>query len=445
VTTAQTPALPVGSLAVRTVLGVGVAAVFILWWAGAPPVPGASPGLAIVAGGELAGLLASFLVCAQLLLVGRVRWFERACGLDRLVSWHRSLGTTVVLLVLAHVAAMILGSMLVDRRTAWGEVLVLVAGTPDLLLAVVGTVLFVAVGISSARLVRRHLSYEWWFAIHLATYVAIYLTFWHQIRAGSHLVADPVVRSAWITLYVATAGALLWSRVALPLIRHVHLGLRVEAVQIESPDTVSVWLRGTGVQHLRARAGQFFLVRFLTPRHAFTAHPYSISIVPTDEHVRFTIGALGDHSADVRAIAPGTRVLLEGPFGRLTSSRARGRRILLVGGGAGIGAVRALAEDFVADGSDVVVVHRAHSPQALVLAREFPVRPGLRYVPMLGRRADLGFDPLGPGPLAVAVPDIASREVFVCGPAGMSETVVRSARALGVERRAIHLEELSLS
>jgi ferredoxin-NADP reductase len=62
-----------------------------------------------------------------------------------------------------------------------------------------------------------------------------------------------------------------------------------------------------------------------------------------------------------------------------------------------------------------------------------------------GRRADLGYDPLAPGTLATIVPDIAAREVFVCGPPGMTETVVRSARALGVPRRTIHLEELSLS
>ena len=441
------PAAPpwLGSAGVRAALVAGSGAVFFFWWSGTPATAVASPGAAIISAAELAGLLASFLVCAQLLLVGRVRWFERACGHDRLVSWHRSLGTTVVLLVLLHVGAMILGGMLVDSTTPWSELVSLTTSTPDVPIALVGTALFLVVGVSSARLVRMHLSYEWWFALHLTIYAGIYLAFWHQLAAGTHMVSSPGARLAWIALYVATATALLWSRVLGPVIRHVHLGLRVDAVRVESPDTVSVWLHGSGVHRLGARAGQFFLVRFLTPRHAFTAHPYSISIVPTREHVRFTIGALGDHSAQVRHLAPGTRVLLEGPFGRFTTQRARGRRILLVAGGAGIGPVRALAEDFVADGRDVVVVHRAHTRDDLALAAEFPQCDELRYVPVHGRRAELGYDPLAPGPLATVVPDIVSRELFVCGPPGMTMTVVQSARALGVHRRAIHLEELSLS
>jgi predicted ferric reductase len=435
----------IGAVAVRAALAVGTFTVFAFWWSGTPAAAVSAPGVAVVSGGQLAGLLASFLVCAQLLLVGRVRWFERACGHDRLVSWHRSLGTTVVLLVLLHVGAMILGGMLVERTTPWSELVALTTTTPDLPIAIVGTALFLVVGMSSGRIVRARLSYEWWFALHLTIYVGIYLAFWHQLSAGTHMVAAPGARAAWIALYVGTAAALLWSRALGPVIRHVHLGLRVDSVHVESPDTVSVWLRGTGVHRLRARAGQFFLVRFLTREHAFTAHPYSISIVPTSEHVRFTIGALGDHSAQVRHLQPGTRVFLEGPFGRFTTQRARGRRILLVAGGAGIGPVRALAEDFVAEGDDVVVVHRAHTREDLALAAEFPRCDELRYVPVHGRRADLGYDPLAPGTLATIVPDIAAREVFVCGPPGMTETVVRSSLALGVPRRTIHHEELSLS
>jgi ferredoxin-NADP reductase len=165
-------------------------------------------------------------------------------------------------------------------------------------------------------------------------------------------------------------------------------------------------------------------------------------MVPTGDHLRFTIGALGDHSSAVADLRPGTRVQVEGPFGRFTADRATTRKALLVAGGAGVGPVRALAEDLLVRGHQLVVVHRAHDAAGLALAAEFTPSPGLRYVPVPGRRRQLGYDPLDAAHLRAFVPDIAERDVFVCGPPAMTDAVVRSARALGVPRTAIHREEI---
>ncbi|MBO9555015.1 ferric reductase-like transmembrane domain-containing protein [Cellulomonas sp.] len=421
----------------------GTLAVLAFWWFGTPAATGSTPGGALSALGELAGLLASFLVCVQLLLVARVPWFETAVGQDRLVSWHRTLGTTVVLLVLTHVLLMIVGGALLDSLTPWAEVPNALARQPYLWSAVIGTALFVLVGLSSARGARAHLSYEAWFALHLTTYVAIYLAFAHQVVGGTHFVTALLARTVWVLLYAATAGAILTWRVALPLLAHRQHQLRVAAVVPEGRGLTSIWLEGRDVAALAAQGGQFFLVRFLTRGHWGTAHPYSLSMVPTAGHLRFTVGALGDHSSAVPHLRPGTRVLVEGPYGRFTAQRATAPKVLLVAGGAGVGPIRALAEDLLRAGHDLVVLHRAHDAESLALAAEFTPSAALRYVPLPGRRADLGHDPLHPSTLRHLVPDVAERDVFVCGPDGMIAAVVGAARSLGVPAGAIHREELT--
>ncbi|WP_245862094.1 ferredoxin reductase family protein [Sanguibacter antarcticus] len=423
----------------------GAVAVLVFWWAGTPSSIGATPGGTLTSVGELAGLLASYLVCLQLLLIGRVPWFERAVGMDRLVGWHRSLGTTVVLLVVTHVVLMIVGGAMLDQLALWPEVLSILATQPDMVTALVGTAIFLVVGMSSARLAREHLSYEIWFVLHLSVYVGIFLTFGHQIAAGSHFVGSTLARAVWIALYVATASALVTWRVVVPLLAHRQMMLRVEHVVPEGAGMVSVWLRGAGLERLSAQGGQFVLVRFLTPGHLWTAHPYSLSTVPTSDLLRLTVAALGDHSSATARIKPGTRVLVEGPFGRFTAERSTSSGALLVAGGAGIGPIRSLAEDLLRQGRDVVVVHRAHSSDGLALGRELVGVAGLRYLPLPGRRADLGYDPLAPRSLVRLVPDVAERDVFVCGPEGLVAAVVSSARTLGVPRSAVHHEELSLS
>jgi ferredoxin-NADP reductase len=42
------------------------------------------------------------------------------------------------------------------------------------------------------------------------------------------------------------------------------------------------------------------------------------------------------------------------------------------------------------------------------------------------------------------VPDVAKRDVFVCGPPGMQETILASLRALRVPSRQIHAENFEL-
>ena len=432
-----------GSRALRLAALAAGAAVLLFWWVDSPAATFTTPAGTLTSAGELAGLVASVLVCAQVLLVARVPWFERAVGLDRLVSWHRSLGTTFVLLLASHVVLLVWGQGLATHAGPWSSFWALYDVTPDILRALLGSLGFVVVALTSSRLLRRYLSYEWWYLVHLGTYVCVYLTFGHQVHGGTHLAPSPAAQAVWWAMYLATAASVVLWRVLIPFGRQVTGLARVERVVPEADGVTSVWLRGRSVARLQAVAGQFVVVRFLARGHLASAHPYSVSTVPDGGRLRLTIGALGDHSSAAAALRPGTRVVLEGPYGRFTADRARHHGVLLVAGGVGVGPVRALAEELWRRGHDVVVLHRARSAAALALAGELDAAPDLRYVALVGRRAELGHDPLSGPSILAAVPDVARRDVFVCGPPAMCDAVSRAVRSLGVPRSAVHHDELS--
>ncbi|HEV7184224.1 MAG TPA: ferric reductase-like transmembrane domain-containing protein [Leifsonia sp.] len=433
------------SRVVRIVLSAGFFVVLLMWWASVPADFLATPASLATTIGEVSGMLGAYLVCAQVLLIARVPWFERAVGLDKLVLWHRFLGTTVVLLVITHVLFMVLGGMVLDHSLPWTEFLSLLNNYPDMLAALVGTIAFVAVGLSSARLIRAKLSYEVWYWLHLTTYVAIFLTFLHQLSAGVHFINDPVNRILWLLLYLGTASAVLTWRFILPTMSAWRHRMRVEAVVPENANTSSVWLTGPHVSEIGIRAGNFLLFRFLSWGHLLTAHPYSVSRVPYDGHLRITVGALGNHSSQVRHLKKGTLVFVEGPFGHFTADRASRQRIMLIAGGAGIGPIRALAEELVARGARPVLIYRAHSIEHLALLDELKAMRGLTVVPLVGRRSELGYDPLSPAGIQSVVRDPHNWEVFICGPEGMAIQAETSLTALSVPKRFIHREELSMS
>ncbi|KQV05020.1 ferredoxin reductase family protein [Leifsonia sp. Root112D2] len=433
------------SIVVRIVMTFGLMGVLAMWWSSVPASFAVTPASVVTTIGELSGMLGAYLVCAQVLLIARVPWFERAVGLDRLVAWHRTLGASVVLLVITHVVFMVVGVDLLAQKLPWSGFLSLLQNYPDMLTALIGTIAFLAVGLSSARWIRTKLSYEVWYWIHLSTYAAIFLTFLHQLSGGTHFVNDPINRVLWIGLYLGTAAAVLTWRFVLPTVDAWQHRMRVVAVVPENAGTVSVWFAGKRIHELGVRAGNFMIFRFLSWGHLGTAHPYSVSRVPAGGQMRITVGALGDHSTLIRDLKPGTLVFAEGPFGHFTADRASRDHILLIAGGAGIGPIRALAEELVGRGARPVLLYRAHSAENLALLAELQAMPGLAVVPVIGRRADLGYDPLDVDAMRRFIPDLHNWEAFICGPEGMAERVEATLRTLRMPRRFIHREELSMS
>jgi ferredoxin-NADP reductase len=211
---------------------------------------------------------------------------------------------------------------------------------------------------------------------------------------------------------------------------------------------VSVHMIGRRMDRLSAGGGQFFIWRFLSGPGWTRGHPYSLSAAPDGRGLRITVKDLGDGSGSLRAVRPGTPVLVEGPFGRL-SARARTRpRVALLAAGVGITPLRALAEELdYAPGGAVLLYRFADRPlfaeELLALTRE----RGLRLVWLPGhRRAPDSW--LGDGvgsadDLAVLtswVPDIAERDVYMCGPEPWAEDVRRSTSAAGVPADRFHVE-----
>lgn len=429
----------------RLLVTAGFVGALGIWWSTTAAGFAATPVELATAISELAGLVASYLVCVQLLLIARIPWFESAVGLDRLVGWHRVVGPSVLILVCVHVVLIIAATGLPVRATPWGALFVTIQSYPDMLPAVAGGLALLVIGASCLGWARRRLPYELWYALHVTAYVAVFLTFLHQLSAGPSFLESPFYRALWLALYLGTASAVITWRVVLAGWDAWRHRMRVAAVIPEAAGVLSVWLTVRRVHEQDIRAGMFMVFRFVAWGHLLTAHPYSISQTPVQGHIRITVAALGDHSRALRRLRPGTLVLAEGPFGHFTAERMTRSRALLVAGGAGIGPICALAKELAATGADIAVAYRARSADRLALAAELHQTPGVRLIAMVGARSELGFDPLAPAGLVAAVPDAAIREAFVCGPPGMVARARSSLRTIGVASRHIHTDELSIS
>jgi predicted ferric reductase len=419
------------------------------WWAGGGGLRDLSgQETALTSIGRLAGLVSADLLLVQVLLMSRVPLLERAFGQDRLARQHRIVGFTSFHLMLVHIVLITwgyaAGRLAGVPAMAWQ----LTTRYPGMLLAVAGTVCLVLVVVTSVRAARTRLRYESWHLLHLYAYLGVGLALPHQLWTGQQFLTSPATTVFWWGLWILAAGAMLIWRIGLPLWRSARHGIRVTSVVPEGDGTVSVYMTGRRLERLPAEAGQFFGWRFLNGPGWSRAHPYSLSAAPDGQSLRITVKELGDDSVLLRRLRPGTRVLVEGPYGRLSPRARTRRRVALIGAGVGLTPLRALAEGLDYGRGDAVLLYRfRHRPlfeqEFRVLERERGLQ--VRWLPGHRRAPDSWLGP-GVGRVSDAavlrhwVPDIAARDVYVCGPEAWIEDVRRSAEAVGVPPNRFHIE-----
>jgi predicted ferric reductase len=409
------------------------------WWVadGGLRAPVAGGG-AVLALGQLAGLSASVLLLAQVLLMARIPVLERAFGQDDLALRHRLVGFTSFNLMLAHVVLVTVGYAGGDLVASPGRLWDLTVDYPGMLLAVAGAACLVMVVVTSVKAARRKLRYESWHLLHLYAYLGVGLALPHQLWTGQQFVGSTGRTVFWWTAWSAAAVAIIVWRLGLPAYRTLRHDLRVTSVVPEAGDVWSVYVSGRDLHALGVEAGQFFSWRFLAGRGWSRAHPYSLSASPDGRSLRITVKELGDGSREVARLRPGTRVLVEGPFGRLSARARTLRPVALIGAGVGMTPLRALAEGLDYEPGEAVLVHRyADRPLFADELAVLAVERGLRVVDLPGRRSEPANDP---GALLDHVPDLAHRDVYVCGPEEWMEHVRRTALAAGVPPEQLHVE-----
>jgi predicted ferric reductase len=425
------------------VVGVGLGATTALTLTAETASQLAAPGGRATFAGNLTGMVGTYLALVMVLLVSRIPFVERVLGQDGLLRWHRRLAPWPISLLIAHAVFITVGYAQAARSGIWHQVGVLTTQYPDMLTATVGFGVMCLIGTISIRAVRRRLRRETWWLVHLFMYLALAISFAHVIVLGPSFVGHPLTRAVWSAAWLATAGLVLGYRFGLPIVRSCRYRLRVDEVRREGADVVSVIVRGRHLDRLAVSGGQFFCWRFLTRSMWWQAHPYSLSALPRPPYLRLTVKAVGDHSAGLARLRPGTAIAVEGPYGAFTRHAQRRRRALLAAAGIGVTALRSLLED-LPRGSAPVVILRATREEDLVLRREVSELVKHRHGTLhelVGRREQAAISERA---LRRLVPDLDQRDVFVCGPEGFVADVVSVARNLGVPDESIHHEAFAL-
>jgi predicted ferric reductase len=390
---------------------------------------------------QLTGVAASFAGLAGLALAGRPVAVEHRYGLDRVFIWHRILGETMAVLIGLHVVA---GVFAWGLDIGFGSAIIDLTGRESYMaLAFVGSLIIGVVTVTSLRSIRRQMSYETWYFIHLLAYAGFAISFSHEIVLGDLFASDTLARWLWIGLHVGVGVMLIrgrWGRLMVAALRPLHIA---ETRKLND-NTSELRLAGGALDKMIGDAGQFVIVRPLAKGLWWQAHPFSLSAAPTTDGLKISVKSLGDGSASIADLPQGTRVIVEGPFGACTPRAIENRKVLFIVGGIGVAPVKAMLER-LDRGHQPIVLYRAHRHDDLVYAnelRDMARELGGELMTLVGPTATLATrDPFSGRVLRKAIPDLTERVTVLCGPERLLWAGRAGLREAGVAAEDIHFEQ----
>ncbi len=390
---------------------------------------------------QLSGLLCSGAGLLGLVLIARPRTIERHVGLDRMFVWHRYLGESMAILLGIHIAAGVVADS-ANGGTIWNAIRDYTGRQPYMAMATVGSVLIFVVTITSLKSIRRQMSFETWYFVHLLAYVGFAISFSHEIVLGKDFSDSAVDRWAWILVHVGVLVAVLsgrWGRVVKSMIHP----MKVQSIKPLGKGIAAVTLTSPTLREVEAHSGQFCMLRPLRKGLWWQSHPFSLSAAPTNKGLRFTIKDRGDASGEILGLPVGTRIAVEGPFGVATPDVAVGRKVLCIVGGVGVAPARAMLEQLTPE-QEPIVLYRARSHDDLVHLDEMQDlarRVRGEVLTLVGPSISLAVkDPFGAESLLRTVPDLRERTVFVCGPDSLVHAARHGLKAAGVPAEHVHFE-----
>lgn len=418
---------------------VTLAAIMIGWWGTNAPNLN-TYGDRLVAIGRLFGLLAAWSVIIQIVLMSRVPFIERNFDLQDNIQLHTYNGYALLATISGHVIFLTLGYALPMHITLWDQTIIFNTQYEDVLLATIGTVVFFVASFLSLNRLRAKMRYEVWYLLHTTVYLAIFLTFLHQIKTGGDFIHNFWFTAFWYALYIFAFVVWLRYRVLNPFILAYTHGFKVDSVTRTAVDTYSVRLTGQDIRNFEFEPGQYATWRFLSGSLWYEAHPFSISSPVGSDYLQFTVKASPALTNKVARVKPGTYVLVDGPRGSFTAERAdKTSKVVLIAGGIGVAPYLSTIDDLLVRGKDVTLLYSARGNADVAFRSE------LVQLQSEGLKVSLFLNEKNQRITPEVLGSIAKEDttIYICGPDSMSRALAATLHSQGFSSKNIVTERFA--
>ena len=390
------------------------------------------------------GFAALSLAAVQFALTGRIKLLTNPFGADIVYVFHRFLSWGAVALMLTH-----FGVLYIWYEPALGELNPLTARW-ELTSGRVALLCFGALIVTSELRKRLGLDYHWWRIMHVSLAVTGFAAAVAHVLGVGNYSAMQDTRSLWIGVTVVWVGFILWSRLVRPLIQ-TRNPWRVVSNTADGGGVHTLTLRPEGRALKAWRPGQFAWLSIGHSPWSMKEHPFTISTAPDrGPEISFSIKPLGDDSGRLARTQPGEIAYVDGPFGTFSIDReAVAEGFVMVAGGVGITPVIANLHALQSrnDPRPVILIYANAKLDAVAFREELDAIAQDIDLTIVHVPEEVPDDWTGESGridesvLRRHLPE-RSRDWphMLCGPAPMTDAVIKALRSMGVAAGRIDLE-----
>ena len=354
-------------------------------------------------------------------------------GLDRMYRVHKWLGISAMVLMILHQQIEPDFERTV-RETGLGEL-----GEEAGELAFNALLALIAVSwFRRLPFIGLEIPYQIWRFSHRFMGALFAIVVFHQFFVDMPTGVDPSLSILLNTFGIAGVVAWIFTELVAPQLRRREFTVS-EISQTGDTTTLTLSPRGRA---MRWRPGQFAFVR--APEAGLSEpHPFTIASAPRpDGTLTFSIRALGGWTRSLPAtLRAGTRVQVEGPYGRF-DFRKGGARQFWLAGGIGITPFLAWAESLTeAERRDIHLVHCVRTQEESIgvetLRAAAARNPRFSFeVVVTTRDGRLTAERL----ISAAPFAVRDADLWFCGPTGLKDGILKGLKVKGQTPRRVRFE-----
>ena len=272
------------------------------------------------------GIVGFALLGLQFVTTTRFRWIAPYFGTDAKMQFHRETGILAVAFVLAHpIILFVAEPQYLEFLNPWSNL-------PRALFLSGATIALILLIVLPLWRLRLRMSYEWWRMTHGGlAFVVVFVGLAHSLQVG-HYVTGIGKQAVWLLGAGVALGLLFHTRFVKPLLMQRH-PYRVVEVRPDCQGVYSLVLEPEGHAGITFQAGQYAWLTVGETPFTLQQHPFSFaSSDAVSGRIEFGIKDLGDFTATIKDLQPGTRAFLEGPYGSFTLDPQAQRAVFVLGG-----------------------------------------------------------------------------------------------------------------
>lgn len=191
------------------------------------------------------------------------------------------------------------------------------------------------------------------------------------------------------------------------------------------------------------QSGQFLFLRFYNEQLSKEPHPFSIASKSNERIIRVAIKESGDFTNELTNLKIGDKVSVEGPYGKFNFKNFGNKKQIWIAGGIGITPFLGMIEELkeMPDYNiDFIYTFRENYIITKKFADEMSRVKNLKFIPWNSEKKGN----LTMGKIIEEKISLSDKEILICGPSAMKESLIKGLKELGIGKNKIHEEVFDL-